>query len=64
MERRCATLLPALALARIDGKSPVEYIVGEDEKQRVREVARALITGPRARLAEIADAWRRGVTRQ
>jgi aminoglycoside phosphotransferase (APT) family kinase protein len=64
MERRCATLLPALALARIDGKSPVEYIVGEDEKQRVREIARALITGPRARLAEIADAWRRGVTRQ
>jgi aminoglycoside phosphotransferase (APT) family kinase protein len=64
MERRCATLLPALTLARIDGKSPVEYIVVENDKRRVREIARALIIEPRARLAEIADAWHRGVTKQ
>jgi 5-methylthioribose kinase len=61
MEQRCATLLPALTLARIDGKSPVEYIVAENDKRRVREIARALIVEPRARLAEIADAWHRGV---
>jgi 5-methylthioribose kinase len=61
MEERCATLLPALALARIDGKSPVEYIVAENDKRRVREIARALIVEPRARLAEVADAWHRGV---
>jgi 5-methylthioribose kinase len=64
MERRCATLLPALTLARIDGKSPVEYIVAENDKRRVREIARALIIEPRARLAEIAAAWHRGVTKQ
>jgi aminoglycoside phosphotransferase (APT) family kinase protein len=61
MERRCATLLPALTLARIDGKSPVEYIVTERNKQRVREIARALIIKPRWRLAEVADSWRRGI---
>jgi aminoglycoside phosphotransferase (APT) family kinase protein len=61
MERRCATVLPALTLARIDGKSPVEYIVAESDKQRVREIARALITKPRSRLAGVADSWRRGI---
>ena len=61
MERRCATLLPALTLARIDGKSPVEYIVAESDKQRVREIARALIIEPRSQLAEVADGWRRGI---
>jgi aminoglycoside phosphotransferase (APT) family kinase protein len=41
LEHRTATLLPALLLARVDGKSPVEYL---DEKQRsfVRERARSL----------------------
>ncbi|MEA2759683.1 MAG: hypothetical protein QOH65_2296 [Methylobacteriaceae bacterium] len=61
MERRCATLLPALTLARIDGKSPVEYIVAESDRQRVRDIVRALIIKPRSRLAEVADNWRRGI---
>jgi aminoglycoside phosphotransferase (APT) family kinase protein len=63
MEERCATLLPALTLARIDGKSPVEYIVADRDKRRVRDIARALIIEPRARLAEVADAWHRAVTK-
>jgi 5-methylthioribose kinase len=58
MERRCATLLPALTLARIDGKSPVEYITAESDKNRIRNIARDLIIGPRIRLAEIAGTWR------
>jgi aminoglycoside phosphotransferase (APT) family kinase protein len=61
MERRCATLLPALTLARIDGKSPVEYIVADSDKDRVRDIARALIIKPRSQLAEVADSWRRGI---
>lgn len=64
LERRCATLLPALTLARIDGKSPVEYIVAESDKQRVRDITRALIITPPARLAEIAAAWGRAITEQ
>ena len=41
LEERTASLLPALLLARVDGKSPVEYL---DEAQRsfVRERARSL----------------------
>jgi aminoglycoside phosphotransferase (APT) family kinase protein len=61
MERRCATLLPALTLARIDGKSPVEYIVADSDKSRAREIARALIVAPCARLADVAGAWRTGL---
>jgi aminoglycoside phosphotransferase (APT) family kinase protein len=38
LEARAASLLPALALARVDGKSPVEYL---DEPQRAALRARA-----------------------
>lgn len=57
MEARTARLLPGLFLARVDGKSPVEYITGEPEKDRVRRVATALLRTPAARLAAIADLW-------
>ena len=52
---RTAALLPALMLARIDGKSPVEYLTDARTKDEVRAFARALIatpeTDPRAILA-------------
>jgi aminoglycoside phosphotransferase (APT) family kinase protein len=64
MERRCATLLPALLLARIDGKSPVEYITADTDKQRVRHTARALIIEPPVRLAEVSAAWRGAIARR
>ncbi len=41
-EGRVARLLPCLLLARIDGKSPVEYL-DETARTRVREIARRLI---------------------
>jgi hypothetical protein len=41
-ERRVATLLPCLFLARVDGKSPVEYL-DEAGRARVRSIARPLI---------------------
>ncbi|HXG33302.1 MAG TPA: phosphotransferase [Bryobacteraceae bacterium] len=47
--------LGALLLARIDGKSPVEYIREEAVKQRVRNFARALIANPPGRIAAIFD---------
>jgi aminoglycoside phosphotransferase (APT) family kinase protein len=64
LEGRCATLLPALTLARIDGKSPVEYVVAQDDKQRVREIARSLIIAPAARLADVAGTWREGIAKR
>ena len=57
LEHRAAALLPGLFLARIDGKSPVEYVTDDADKNRVRRVARALLTEPPTRLAEIRQAW-------
>jgi hypothetical protein len=59
VEARAARLLPGLFLARIDGKSPVEYVTDEADKARVRRVARALLAAPPAMLDDVAAAWRR-----
>jgi aminoglycoside phosphotransferase (APT) family kinase protein len=59
LEVRAASLLPGLFLARVDGKSPVEYITETPQKDRVRSVAGALIKAPPTRLAQVRDAWRR-----
>ena len=57
IEARTARLLPALFLARVDGKSPVEYIVDEAQKDRVRRVARALLQRPRTTLEDLRRVW-------
>ncbi len=57
LEARAASLLPGLLLARIDGKSPVEYVTEEAEKERVRRVARPLIASPPDRLKTVRAAW-------
>ncbi|HEY1934473.1 MAG TPA: aminoglycoside phosphotransferase family protein [Acetobacteraceae bacterium] len=57
LEARAAHLLPGLFLARVDGKSPVEYITEEADKDRVRRTARALLIHPPERLGTIRQAW-------
>jgi hypothetical protein len=57
IEERIARLLPALFLARVDGKSPAEYITAEADKERVRRIARPLVAWPPRRLPEIRAAW-------
>ncbi|TCH99790.1 aminoglycoside phosphotransferase family protein [Roseococcus sp. SYP-B2431] len=57
IEGRAASLLPGLLLARVDGKSPAEYLTGEDDRNRVRGVARALLQAPPARLDAVRRAW-------
>lgn len=57
LEGRAASLLPGLFLARIDGKSPVEYVTRDAERDRVRRVARPLVADPPARLAAVRAAW-------
>jgi fructosamine-3-kinase len=57
LEARAAALLPALFLARVDGKSPVEYITTQRDKSRVRRVAMPLIATPAPRLAMVRSAW-------
>jgi 5-methylthioribose kinase len=51
-----ARLLGGLMLARVDGKSPVEYLETEIEKERVRLVARGLILD---RVSEVDDVFQR-----
>jgi aminoglycoside phosphotransferase (APT) family kinase protein len=58
LERRAARLLPGLLLARVDGKSPVEYLSSDAQRDTVRAVARSLLLQPVQRLAEVASAWR------
>jgi aminoglycoside phosphotransferase (APT) family kinase protein len=57
LEARAACLLPGLMLARVDGKSPVEYITTESARDAVRRVARSFLLNPPERLADIAVAW-------
>jgi fructosamine-3-kinase len=57
IEQRTAALLPALLLARVDGKSPVEYITDERDKSFVNEFARARILAPAHTLQQLADEW-------
>ena len=48
LEARAASLLPALALARVDGKSPLEYL-DEAQSQALRDAARAaMLAAPTA----------------
>jgi aminoglycoside phosphotransferase (APT) family kinase protein len=57
IDRRTAHLLPGLFLARVDGKSPVEYLTEEQDKDVVRRFARSLLAQPPDCLAEIRGAW-------
>jgi aminoglycoside phosphotransferase (APT) family kinase protein len=57
VEARAAALLPGLFLARVDGKSPVEYVTEEDDKDRVRRVARRFLISPAPRLGVLRAAW-------
>jgi aminoglycoside phosphotransferase (APT) family kinase protein len=54
---RVAALLPGLMLARIDGKSPVEYLARAETKDEVRRFATALIVAPVADPEAIAQRW-------
>ncbi len=57
METRTAHLLPGLFLARVDGKSPVEYITDDVDRDKVRRVGRALLQSPPSGLSDVRVAW-------
>jgi aminoglycoside phosphotransferase (APT) family kinase protein len=61
IERRAASLLPALLLARVDGKSPVEYVTQDAQKEIVRQFARQWLSVPASRLDVLRDAWQRSL---
>jgi aminoglycoside phosphotransferase (APT) family kinase protein len=57
LRARTARLLPGLLLARVDGKSPVEYINDDADRTRVRRVARALLADPVGDPVQVRAAW-------
>jgi aminoglycoside phosphotransferase (APT) family kinase protein len=61
LEQRAAALLPGLLLARVDGKSPVEYLTEDAQRDTVRRAARALLQQPVRQLEEISAAWRQEI---
>lgn len=59
VEARAASLLPGLFLARVDGKSPVEYIGSDADRNRIRRCARSLLQSPPVRLSQVLGAWKK-----
>jgi aminoglycoside phosphotransferase (APT) family kinase protein len=57
LEARVAALLPGLMLARVDGKSPVEYLVGRPGGEIVRRFARASLAQPSGSVRDVLDAF-------
>lgn len=57
IETRTARLLPGLFLARVDGKSAVEYVTDDWQRDAVRRTARAFLKNPPVTLAAIAAVW-------
>ena len=57
LEARTAHLLPGLLLARVDGKSPVEYITQDAQRNVVRSAARQFLVQPTEHLSDIVRAW-------
>ncbi len=61
LEGRIATLLPGLFLARVDGKSPVEYLTDEVDRDKVRQRARDWLARPSHCLAALRGDWAREI---
>jgi len=57
LELRAAHLLPGLFLGRVDGKSPVEYVTTDEEREHVRRTAVTLLLHPVERLKDVRALW-------
>jgi 5-methylthioribose kinase len=57
VDDRARLLIPALMLARIDGKSPVEYL-NEQMRRTVRTWVKGALMAPHSSCAAFLDAWR------
>ena len=55
LQARVAAMLPALFLARVDGKSPVEYLPGDQQQALVRTIALPLIIEPLKTIEAVGD---------
>jgi aminoglycoside phosphotransferase (APT) family kinase protein len=56
-EARACRLLAAMLLARVDGKSPVEYLTEERQRDLVRRMAKHFLQAPALTLDGIRGTW-------
>lgn len=63
LEQRAAGLLAAFLLARVDGKSPVEYLKDETDRAFVRDMALGFLRRRVGRLDQIGADWQAGLDR-
>src|SRR5262249_9581806 len=61
LSRRIGRLTLMLMLARIDGKSPAEYITSDDTKNRVRTFAREQLVAGIDDPEEISRRWQKAI---
>ncbi len=59
--RRTLRLLLMLMLARVDGKSPVEYLAEDHQKQIVRDFVYEQLPKPPAELGQFIEAWEQAI---
>ncbi len=62
-EARAARTIPALFLARVDGKSPVDYITTETHRDLIRHVSRMLLRSPVSTLRDVRMTWTEALER-
>jgi aminoglycoside phosphotransferase (APT) family kinase protein len=57
LEARTAALLPGLLLARVDGKSPVEYLTDDRTRDAIRAFARQYLLKPATSLEQVVHSF-------
>jgi len=57
LEARTCALLAGMLLARVDGKSPVEYITTEHQREQVRRFAKPFLLQPAPLLQTLRQHW-------
>lgn len=58
VDDRLAGLVPALVLARLDGKSPVDYLTHEADRTRIRATVIRALKHPHTTGTALLDAWK------
>ena len=58
LEARAAELTAAVLLARVDGKSPADYLRADEDRGFVRATARGLVAETPPTMTDLAAAWR------
>lgn len=61
LESRVGRLIGAILIARVDGKSPADYLVGHPGREIAREAGRRLISGEEAPFEHVTHTWREAI---